>query len=404
MCTEIRVSFTKSIMLIKGYTMNRILKTILFFSVAGTMVQGKSVTIAVSNPSIYYRLSETITINLHGLYQSNPEFQGKDISIVESSTKLVHQMIDENFDGVYDILIFQASFKPKEKKKFILSISTTTKIETPTVVDGRFFLPRQDFAWENDRIAFRVYGSPLAGDVMNGTDVWNKRVRYPIIKKWYNGEEQNPKISYHQDHGEGADYFSVGRSLGCGSAGIFWKGNLVQSGLFSFYRVITNGPIRVSFELYFPKLKLDTIEVLEIKRVTLDAGSNLNKIEEQFISNLPIDDLTIAAGLVKRKNTSALQNTKQGWLTLWGLTTADSAVGYLGTAVVMGEGQPSVSSEDSIHCFLTTSLKKKSSIIYYAGAGWTLSGDFASGKEWSAYIERFSENLKQPLVVNMIKK
>jgi len=384
--------------------MNRILKIVPLSLLALTMTYGQSLTITVSNPSKHSRLSETITINLHGLYQSNPEFQGKDISIGESSKKLVHQMIDENFDGVNDILIFQASFTPKEKKKFILSISTTTEKETPSVVDGRFVLPRQDFAWENDRIAFRVYGSPLAGDVKNGIDVWNKRVRYPVIKKWYDGEEQNPKISYHVDHGEGADYFSVGRSLGCGSAGIHWKGNLVQSGLFSFYRVITNGPIRVSFELYFPKLKLDTMEVLEIKRITLDAGSNLNKIEEQFISNLSIDDLTCVAGLVKRKNTYALQNTKQGWMTLWGLTTADSAVGYLGTAVVMGEWQPSVSSEDSVHWFLKSSLKKKSTIIYYAGAGWTLSGDFASEKEWNAYIERFSENIKQPLVVHIGKK
>ncbi len=384
--------------------MNRILTALLFFSVACTMSYGQSLTIAVTNPSVYTRYSETVTLNLQGIYQSFPEFQGKDVSIFESSKKLAHQVIDENFDGVPDILIFQSTFKPKENKKFILTISTNAETVASTVVDGRFVLPRQDFAWENDRIAFRVYGSPLAGDVKNGTDVWNKKVRYPIVKKWYDGEELNPKISYHQDHGEGADYFSVGRSLGCGSAGILWNGNLVQSGLFSFYRIITNGPIRVSFELYYPKLKLDTIEVLEIKRITLDAGSNLNKIEEQFITNLPIDDLIVVTGLVKRKNTTVSQNAKQGWMTLWGLTTADSAVGYLGTAVVMSGLQTSVASEDSSHWLMASTLRKKTILAYYAGAGWTLSGDFASEKEWVAHVERFSENLKHPLIISIAKK
>lgn len=383
--------------------MKRILKIVPLFLLALTVTNSQSLTITVSNPSSHARLTETVTLNLHGLIQSNPEFQGKDIAVFESSKELIHQMIDENVDGIYDQIIFQASFKPKEKKNFVLKVSATPEKSASSKVDGRFVLPRQDFAWENDRIAFRVYGSPLAGDVKNGTDVWNKRVRYPIIKKWYDGEEQNPKISYHQDHGEGADYFSVGKSLGCGSAGIIWKGSLVQSGLFSFYRVITNGPIRISFELYYPKMKLDSSEVLEIKRVTLDAGSNLNRIEEQFISNYPIDDLTVATGLVKRKNTAASQNANKGWMSLWGLTTSDSAVGFLGTAVVMGNMQPTVSSEDSIHWLLTTSLKKRFSVTYYTGACWTLSGDYSTEKEWHEYLERFSENIKQPLVVKIKK-
>lgn len=383
--------------------MNRTQTIILFFTIAITALQGQSVTITVTNPSTYSRHSETVTVNLHGIFQLNPELQGKNLSIIETSNKLIHQIIDENFDGVPDILIFQSSFKPKEQKKFKLTISTDTELASASVADGRFVLPRQDFAWENDRIAFRVYGSPLAGDVKNGIDVWNKRVRYPIVKKWYDGEELNPKISYHQDHGEGADYFSVGKSLGCGSLGIMWKGNLVQSGLFSFYRIITNGPIRISFELYYPKLRLDTLEVFEMKRVTLDAGSNLNKIEEQFISNLPIDEFTVATGLVKRKNTTALQNTKQGWMTLWGMTTADSTVGYLGTAIVMNNSHPSIASEDSLHWIMAALLKKKTMFTYYTGAGWTLSGDFTSDKDWTAYVERFSELVKQPLFVTIGK-
>ena len=372
--------------------------------ISAAVLQGQTLTVSVGNPSARIRQSETITLNLQGLYQSYPEFCGKNVTVDESGKQIVHQLIDENFDGVPDILIFQSSFKPKEKKKFSLLVSAGLDKEYSALVDGRFVLPRQDFAWENDRIAFRVYGSSLAGDVKNGTDVWNKRVRYPIIKKWYAGEEEVPKRSYHQDHGEGADYFSVGKSLGCGSAGVMWKGSLVQSGLFSFYRVITNGPVRVSFELYYPKMMLDSIEVMEIKRVTLDAGSNLNKIEEQFVSNIPLNDLTAAVGLVKRKNIVVSQNPKQNWMTVWGLTTADSAVGYLGTAVVMNGEYPCAASEDTLHWLLSASLGKTSALTYYTGAGWTLSRDYKNETEWKSYIESFAASIDEPLLITVSKK
>src|SRR5438046_7481420 len=56
-----------------------------------------------------------------------------------------------------------------------------------------------DIAWENDRTAFRIYGPELetaAPPLTAGIDAWGKRVRYPIINRWYGGKE-----SYHIDRG-----------------------------------------------------------------------------------------------------------------------------------------------------------------------------------------------------------
>jgi hypothetical protein len=49
----------------------------------------------------------------------------------------------------------------------------------------------------------------------SGIDVWGKKVRYPIINKWY------ARKHYHEDTGEGADLYSVGTTLGCGGLG-YW--------------------------------------------------------------------------------------------------------------------------------------------------------------------------------------
>lgn len=70
------------------------------------------------------------------------------------------------------------------------------------------FVPERsdDFAWENDLIAFRAYGPALReGKENSGIDCWLKRVNYPIINKWYVQSEQGK--SYHKDHGEGCDNY-----------------------------------------------------------------------------------------------------------------------------------------------------------------------------------------------------
>ena len=75
------------------------------------------------------------------------------------------------------------------------------------------FMPQRkdDIAWENERIAFRVYGPALeaTGEISSGLDIWVKRTRKPIIEKWYYAAE------YHKDHGEGLDMYKVGPTRGC---------------------------------------------------------------------------------------------------------------------------------------------------------------------------------------------
>ena len=60
------------------------------------------------------------------------------------------------------------------------------------------FVPERsdDFAWENDRIAFRMYGPALerTGEISSGIDIWAKRTRKPVIERWYY------RTDYHKDH------------------------------------------------------------------------------------------------------------------------------------------------------------------------------------------------------------
>lgn len=369
---------------------------VMFISLTGN-AQKKDILFSVTNPAAFARQTETVSIDLNGLYQQYPGLMGKQLSIVEKKLELVSQSIDNDQNGIDDELIFQSSFKPNETKKFIIRM-TTEKQLFASVTDCRYVLPRADLAWENDRIAFRIYGSVLAGNVDNGTDVWTKRVRYPIVKKWYDGEEQNPKISYHEDHGEGADFFSVGRTLGAGSAGIVWKDKLLQPGLFSNFRIITAGPIRTSFEVYYTGMLLDSIKTLIIKRVTLDAGDQMNRITERYVTAAKTESLTVRTGIVKRKFTVPLRSENGQIHSLWGLATTDSVNGLLGTAVIVPR-KDAAAFDDSVHCFITTAIQTHRPFTYYSGAAWSRMGDITTEEAWHRYLEHYLDRVRSPLSV-----
>ena len=65
--------------------------------------------------------------------------------------------------------------------------STVTLPANDGFAPSRFVPERKDdFAFENDKVAFRIYGPALKDSKENsGIDCWLKRVDYPTIDKWY---------------------------------------------------------------------------------------------------------------------------------------------------------------------------------------------------------------------------
>jgi pectinesterase len=271
-----------------------------------------------------------------------------------------------------------------------------------SITDAKFVVPRKDVAWENDRIAYRIYGGPLAGDVRDGIDVWVKRVRYHVIDKWYHGDSFRgaQRISYHVDHGEGADFFLVGRSLGGGGCALWKDSALHQAGFFTSHRIIATGPIRAMFRVAYESDSASTLSFKAEKTYTLDAGMNLNKIDVQY-SGIVDSEAEIAIGLVRRKNTVRYANGNEGWLSLWGSVDDDSANGSLGIGIVVQRNSLRRMEEDSTHYLIIASSSPGKRLAYYAGAGWTQSGDFPSVEDWNNYLSRFAQGLQYPIQVRV---
>lgn len=356
------------------------------------------VLVTVENPSGLTRRSETISLNWDVIKKNAAELSPANIMVTDqkSGTPIQSQSVGDEF-------LFQSDLGANETRTFVLKAATPGKQEPQSKVDGSFMKPREDYAWENDRIAFRVYGPALAKEVSNGIDVWVKRVRDLVVRKWYKGDEDtgSARVSYHIDHGEGADFFNVGRTLGAGGSAIWHNKKVYQPGVFSSYKTIANGPIRTVFELYYDSLNVDGMIYREVSRISLDAGQNLNTIQVTYTSPKSSEQIEIAAGLVKRPNTIVHKDVKNCWIDLWGLTNEDSITGNLGTGVVMPKSAYKGMAEDNDQYLIVGQAKSGHHVTYYAGAGWTRSGDFSSVEDWNTYLTEFSIRLRSPLKVKI---
>ena len=374
---------------------------LLLVAMSFTGVSGeKALKVRVTNPSDFDRLNEIISLPWGDVKKAFPSVNPASVLVLDVQTKerLVIQVAENE-------LLFASDFKAKETRNFSIRVDAKNRRSFPSVVDGQFVEPRQDYAWENDRIAFRMYGPALAKEVDNGIDVWTKRVRYPIVQKWYQGEADTgaAKRSYHTDHGEGADFFSVGRSLGAGGSGIFLDGKIFQPGVFASAKTIANGPLRIAFELQY-KWIVSGKQLKEVKRISLDAGSNMNRIEVSFTGEDAGSTMQIACGLVRRKNITTHHETTAAWLSMWGPTNDDTTNGELGTGIVLRGPQFNGIASDSLQHFLVGEYDGVQPFIYYAGAGWTRSGDFASLEDWNSYLDKFARRLTSPMKISLERK
>jgi hypothetical protein len=311
----------------------------------------------------------------------------------------------EDRRGAYDDVLFQHDFAAGEHSaKFTIEGIPLPAPPFPAQVFARYVPERlDDFAWENDRVAHRIYGpgldTPEAGRsrmVSSGIDVWVKRVRYPIVDRWYLRGHND----YHRDNGEGMDLYDVGTGRGCGGTGIWDGTNLHVSGNWVSWRVLANGPLRAVFELtYAPWDAGNGVTVSEVKRFTVDAGRNLDELESTFtFSGTP--ELTAAIGIGKHPKAKMSFTRDPGgrWISEWEDYPKPEEAG-VGTALVLPPDESAALAEDDLNHLALIKVKSGQPVRYYVGAGWVHSGDFSGEGDWREYLAAFAARAASPVSV-----
>ncbi|HOM60882.1 MAG TPA: DUF4861 family protein [Anaerohalosphaeraceae bacterium] len=368
-------------------------------AVLGAACQAQQeVQITVSNSTEVHRRQETIQLDWMDVQKHLPNVEAEEAAVLDVQTHqpLVTQVL--KIDG-RTTLLFQTTLEPGQKKQFILQ-KRPAGMEPPASPITTYcrFIPerKDDFGWENDKVAFRVYGPALEDEtITSGIDAWGKCVPYPVIDKFIRDYNEK-QIPYHYDHGEGGDFYKVGNTLGCGGLAPFVDGKVcLPSHNFAAWKILGNGPIRSVFELTYRPWQAGSYTVSEVKRISIDLGSQMSRIECTYTCS-QTDTLPLAAGIVLRETSRQTWTAPQS-IAYW--LPTDFIKGFMGCGVVFGAEWDVKPLEADGHLLLTLQHKIDKPVVYYAGSCWDKNEEFNTFEKWQQYLKIFKQRLDHPVAV-----
>lgn len=370
--------------------------------VAGVAAE-RQLTVRTVNKLSLARPGQTIELSADQLAPLGEQDLAKIHVRDAAGTELVCQAVDTDGDAYRkpDIVIFQTDLGPNETKTFTVTVGSKRVYSKEQYrAFGRFVRERfDDFAWENDRIAHRTYGKALetwAGEPLTSStiDIWSKRTPRMVINDWYMTDD------YHTDHGEGADFYSAGLSRGCGGNGLWAADRLWTSRNFVNSRVLASGPIRVLFELTYEPFEVNGVSVSEVKRIQLDAGSQLNRFQSTYkLFTRPGQGqrLTMGIGLKKVSGEQIEVNADRGWLVKW--EKMEKNAGNQGLAIVVDPKLFERQTEDKLNQLVLVKVPEDNVASYWAGFCWDKAGHITDAGAWKRYVDEFAQGLDSPVEI-----
>lgn len=378
---------------------NRFLKLFLlaFLGNACIVMAQNGIKISITNPGNDNRKEVVVAIPWKDIVRLQPNIDTVNLLVYQksNSTEIPYQLEHKGKKQVQNLLV-QVSLPAKQT---VLLELKKGKPATYTVKTYARFVPerKDDFAWENDKIAFRMYGKALEQTRENahGIDVWAKRTAKMVINDRYKLNK------YHIDNGDGLDYYHVGATLGAGNIAPYLADSVWYLGNYTSYKILDNGPLRSTFQLFYDEATAGGLKIKTTKNISIDAGSQMNKIENIYTYNSNTD-LPVAIGFITRNEPEKIT-----------LTDANGTVGYWepehGKDGITGVGailpvKPVKYVREKKQLLAISSVKSNQPMVYYAGAAWNKAGEITTSEQWFNYLKNFKNSLAQPLKVKVFVK
>ena len=394
------------------------------FLMGATACTGKSVEVTVTNDSETDRNGELVEIYREHVQTKLRTYESL-VVLDESGTQVAYQLTN---DGT---ILFPVSVKAGEEAVFTIKEGTPETADT--VCCGAVYPKRlDDLAFENDRMGWRVYGpgSQQRNYKLYGYDLWSKRTEQPVLAKFYDMDrrlneqkaelgkegkkmswEEEQKLSYHVDHGEGCDYYAVGPTLGAGTAAFISPstGEMIYPWCYKTCEILDNGPQRFTARLTYD-LVVSDVEVRETRLLSLDKGSQMVKCTVWY-TNI-FSQLPLAAGVVMHKGSDQVDiNAEEGYAAYVEPANETNGTNYLGLYFPerMDEirVQPLSENEEEAakggatgHLVGVTTYSPDAKFTYYFGAGYSKHG-LGSAQEWFDYMKKFAAEKRKPLKVRL---
>jgi len=367
-------------------------------AVLAAHADAKRVTVA---PVAAYRV-DTVTVPW-----PQPGLSDKDLVVFDErdGAFLPYQLWDDNGDGKPDQLLFVSTFVAGVTRSFrLFNDAKLPKPDLTSVCFGRYAPDRlDDYLWENDKTAWRIYGPGVSqpppkgeGLISSGVDVWSKKVSYPIIDKWL-------KIGhYHTDVGEGMDTYKVGTARGCGGFAIWRGGKAYCAGNWKSQKRLATGPVRTAFEVTYAPVDCEGVTVEEKRVITLDRGRRFTRHVATFTVKGPYavvggPGLNIAKA--KEHNGELTLRPDQGWLANFEPPMKGGKGSLLTAIFTEGESQVATTKEGDL--LLVRPIASGKPFTWWAGQGWTGRGEILNADDWAQSTAREQSIVQSPISVTV---
>ena len=436
--------------MMKGITVRSLM---MLMALAGSSYcHAQQATIVVSNPTSTPR-TELISLNMSEvkakLGNATPK-KGEAYIVKNKCGQQIGSQITH--DG---LLLIDASVRPHGSATYYVSIGKPYQ-QKVYATGALYKIRKDDIAWENDRCAYRVYGPALqkTGERSFGTDIWVKNTPDTVVYERYikdmNGNIKGDKLdakvralkkqekaekntakaaalakqikalqaesretdiltSFHLDHGNGLDPYRVGATLGLGAPSLMVGKNQVLPYCYKNYKILDNGPLRFTVELtYNPSTVGDMKNVVEHRIISLDKGSNFNKMTvwydglttpTDFATGFPIHEEDTETKTFAKDYVSYADPTDN--------VEVNNSQVFVGVLFPEGIDHTYYQLFDKKHdgatghaLGLKRGLKNQEKYSYYFGAAWS-KYDVRSYAEWQIRIKDYLDALKTPLQVEV---
>ena len=436
--------------MMKGITVRSLM---MLMALAGSSYcHAQQATIVVSNPTSTPR-TELISLNMSEvkakLGNATPK-KGEAYIVKNKCGQQIGSQITH--DG---LLLIDASVRPHGSATYYVSIGKPYQ-QKVYATGALYKIRKDDIAWENDRCAYRVYGPALqkTGERSFGTDIWVKNTPDTVVYERYvkdmngniKGDKMDAKVralqkqekvekntakaaalakqikslqaesretdiltSFHLDHGNGLDPYRVGATLGLGAPSLMVGKNQVLPYCYKDYRILDNGPLRFTVELtYNPSAVGDMKNVVEHRIISLDKGSNFNKMTVWYDGlTTPTD---FATGFPIHEEDTEMKTFAKDYVSYADPTDnveVNNSQVYVGILFPEGIDHTYYQLFDKKHdgatghaLGLKRGLKNQEKYSYYFGAAWS-KYDVRSYAEWQIRIKDYLDALKNPLQVEI---
>ena len=358
--------------------------------------------VIVTNDTELSRENETIELSFKSLQKADRSLTSENVVVYDMAGDQVPSQVYSESDGTVK-LVFQATVEAGSAAKYV--VKAGEREEYPMLAYSRHVPERMDdYAYENNKVAGRIYGPALEFPRTFGSDVWLKCTERLVIDDWFK------KMDYHHNYGEGMDCYKVGGTLGGGALVPYSDGEeFVIGDNWASFQHICDGPVRTKAEFTYNAFDVNGKQYSATRSIELDANSHFVKSVTTFHPvGHETDSLDLVLGaiqhdVISRYNgdcwiafTEVASDTKQPEI------DGDISIALIYDPAELADNRSKAIGDIAGHAAIVTREAAGKPITVWTGSGWSQAG-IDSPISWIVMTGDFAIAQANPLKVEILK-